>query len=160
MMGSSYTLNQTTFRTAGELNSAMGKVYANMGLAIITSMIVSMLVASSAGLMAFLFTGFMKWIVIFAPLVAVIGITLALNANPPKEIALLMLHGFAALMGLSFATIFVVYNLGSIISAFMGAAILFGVMSFYRKFSSSNGYKCSRYCNFSRVDCVGYPKNP
>ena len=138
MIGSSYTLNQTTFRTAGELNSAMGKVYANMGLAIITSMIVSMLVASSAGLMAFLFTGFMKWIVIFAPLVAVIGISIALNANPPKEIALLMLHGFAALMGLSFATIFVVYNLGSIVSAFMGAAILFGVMSFYGYFTKKS----------------------
>jgi FtsH-binding integral membrane protein len=41
----------------------------------------------------------------------------------------LFLHGFAALMGLSFATIFVVYNMGSIVSAFMGAAILFAVMS-------------------------------
>jgi FtsH-binding integral membrane protein len=124
-----------SYRTAGELNSAMGKVYINMSLAIITSMIVSMLVASSAALMTFLFTGFMKWIVIFAPLVAVFAISIALNANPPKEIALLMLHGFAALFGLSFSTIFVVYNLGSIVSAFMGAAVLFGVMSFYGYFT-------------------------
>jgi FtsH-binding integral membrane protein len=94
-----------------------------------------MLVASSPALMTFLFTGFMKWIVIFAPLVAVFAISIALNANPPKGIAQLMLHGFAALMGLSFATIFVVYNLGSIVSAFMGAAVLFGVMSFYGYFT-------------------------
>ena len=135
MLGSSYRVPMASYRTAGELNSAMGKVYINMSLAIITSMIVSMLVASSAALMTFLFTGFMKWIVIFAPLVAVFAISIALNANPPKEIAILMLHGFAALMGLSFSTIFVVYNLGSIVSAFMGAAVLFGVMSFYGYFT-------------------------
>ena len=135
MRGLSYSVPMASYRTAGELNSAMGKVYINMSLAIITSMIVSMLVASSAALMTFLFTGFMKWIVIFAPLVAVFAISIALNANPPKEIALLMLHGFAALFGLSFSTIFVVYNLGSIVSAFMGAAVLFGVMSFYGYFT-------------------------
>ena len=138
MFGASYAPSGLNYRTAGELNSAMGKVYANMGLAVLTSMVVSMLVASSPALMSFLFTGVMKWIVIFAPLVAVFAISIALNANPPKEIALLMLHGFAALMGLSFATIFVVYNLGSIVSAFMGGAILFGIMSFYGYFTKKS----------------------
>jgi FtsH-binding integral membrane protein len=138
MFGASYGLPQASYRTAGELNSAMGKVYANMGLAVLTSMIISMLVASSPALMSFLFTGFMKWIVIFAPLVAVFAISIALNANPPAPLAHLMLHGFAALMGLSFATIFVVYNLGSIVSAFMGAAVLFGAMSFYGYFTKKS----------------------
>jgi FtsH-binding integral membrane protein len=41
-------------------------------------------------------------------------------------------------MGLSFATIFVVYNMGSIVSAFMSAAVLFGVMSFYGYFTKKN----------------------
>jgi FtsH-binding integral membrane protein len=50
----------------------------------------------------------------------------------------LFLHGFAALMGLSFATIFAVYNMGSIFTAFMGAAVLFGVMSFYGYFTKKN----------------------
>jgi FtsH-binding integral membrane protein len=49
-----------------------------------------------------------------------------------------MLYGFAALMGLSFATIFAVYQMGSIFTAFMGAAVLFGVMSFYGYFTKSN----------------------
>jgi FtsH-binding integral membrane protein len=48
---------------------------------------------------------------------------------------ILFLHGFAALMGLSMATIFVVYTMGSIVSAFMGAAVLFGTMSFYGYFT-------------------------
>lgn len=138
MFGASYTLPKMGYRSAAELNSAMGKVYANMGLAVLTSMVVSMLVAGSPALMTFLFTGIMKWVVIFAPLVAVIAISIALNANPPAPLAHAMLHGFAALMGLSFSTIFVVYNMGSIVSAFMGAAVLFGAMSFYGYFTKKS----------------------
>jgi FtsH-binding integral membrane protein len=41
-------------------------------------------------------------------------------------------------MGLSFATIFIVYNIGSIVSAFMGAAILFAVMSGYGYFTKKD----------------------
>jgi FtsH-binding integral membrane protein len=77
----------------------------------------------------------MKWIVIFAPLVAIFGVAMVLGNNPSKGVAQLCLHGFAALMGLSFATIFAVFNMGSIVSAFMGAAILFGVMSGYGYFT-------------------------
>jgi FtsH-binding integral membrane protein len=52
--------------------------------------------------------------------------------------AQLLLHGFAALMGLSFATIFAIFNMGSIVSAFMGAAVLFGTMSFYGYFTKKD----------------------
>jgi FtsH-binding integral membrane protein len=41
-------------------------------------------------------------------------------------------------MGLSFATIFAVFNMGSIVSAFMGAAILFGIMSAYGYFTKKD----------------------
>ncbi len=126
------------YRSASEINSAMSRVYGHMGLAVLTSMIISSFVGTNAALMAFFFTGITKWIVIFAPLVAIFGITVALNAGPSKTGAQLMLHGFAALMGLSFSTIFVVYNMGSIVSAFMGGAILFGVMSGYGYFTKKD----------------------
>jgi len=48
------------------------------------------------------------------------------------------LHGFAALMGLSLATIFAIFTMGSIVNAFMGAAILFGVMSGYGYFTKQS----------------------
>lgn len=124
-----------TYRDAPAINAAMGRVYFHMMLAVVTSMLVSMGVASSPALMQLLFGSWVKWIVIFAPLAAVFGVTMALNSNPPRPIAVAMLHGFAAIMGLSFATIFVVYTMGSIVSAFMGGAILFGVMSFYGYFT-------------------------
>jgi FtsH-binding integral membrane protein len=126
-----------TFRSAEMINQAMGRVYANMGLAVITSMIVSFIVGNSAALMAFFFTGIMQWIVIFSPLVALLIMTFNLEKFSKSGLQL-FLHGFAALMGLSFATIFVVYNMGSIVSAFMAAAVLFGVMSFYGYFTKRN----------------------
>jgi FtsH-binding integral membrane protein len=122
------------YRSAAQINSAMGRVYGHMSLAVLTSMIVSYLVGHNATLMTFFFTGAMKWLVIFAPLVAILAVTFTLE-RWSKEGLTAFLHGFAALMGLSFATIFVVYNMGSIVSAFMGAAVLFGTMSFYGYFT-------------------------
>jgi FtsH-binding integral membrane protein len=115
----------------------MGRVYGHMALAVITSMIVSFFVGNSAAMMEFFFTGVMKWIVIFAPLVAILAVSFAMDKFS-KEALTIFLHGFAALMGLSFATIFVVYNMGSIVSAFMGAAILFAVMSGYGYFTKKD----------------------
>ena len=139
MFGSNYTGGDTlSYRSASEINSAMGRVYGHMSLAVIVSMIVSYFVGSSPELLAFFFTGVMKWIVIFSPLVAIFGVAMILGNNPSKGVAQLCLHGFAALMGLSFATIFAVFTMGSIVSAFMGAAILFGVMSAYGYFTKQS----------------------
>ena len=134
MYGTNYFGN-TAYRSAEEVNSAMGRVYGHMSLAVIVSMVVSYFVGTSPELLQFFFTGVMKWIVIFAPLAAIFGVSYVLGSNPSKGVAQLCLHGFAALMGLSFATIFAVFTMGSIVSAFMGAAILFGVMSGYGYFT-------------------------
>jgi len=136
MFGANYTNDGVlNYRSAGEINAAMGRVYAHMSLAVVVSMIVSYFVGTSPELLAFFFTGVMKWIVIFAPLAAIFGIAMVLGNDPSKPVAQLCLHGFAALMGLSFSMIFAVFAMGSIVSAFMGAAILFGTMSLYGYFT-------------------------
>ena len=133
------------YRTPAEINDSMIKVYNNMALAVITSMVVSGLVASNTALMAFLFTGIMKWVVVFAPLAAIFAVGYVLGTNPGQPVALLCLHGFAALMGLSFATIFVVYTTASIASAFFGAAILFATMSGYGYFTRQSLDSLGKY---------------
>lgn len=127
----------TTYKTTSGVIEAMNRVYGNMFLAVMNSMIVSYIVSSSPTLLAFFFTGFMKWIVIFSPLVAVFAIGMNMH-KVQRNTAQLMLHGFAALMGLSFATIFVVYQIGSIALAFMGAAVLFGTLSLYGYFTKKD----------------------
>lgn len=109
-----------------------------MAMAVAASMLTAMAVASMPAMMSFLFTGWIKWIVIFAPLVAVFAISSALTTKISAARARFMLLTFAVLMGLSFSTIFVVYKLGSIVSAFMGGAILFGIMSLYGYFTKNS----------------------
>jgi hypothetical protein len=136
MFGTNYIEDGVvSYRSAEEINSAMGRVYAHMSLAVVVSMLVSYFIGTNPELLQFFFTGVLKWIVIFAPLAAIFGVSYVLGTNPTKQVAQLCLHGFAALMGLSFAMIFAVFTMGSIVSAFMGAAILFGTMSFYGYFT-------------------------
>ena len=125
------------YRSASEINSAMGRVYGHMSLAVLTSMIVSYFVGSSPELLAFFFTGALKWVVIFAPLLVILAFSVA-SEKFSKSGLQIFLHGFAALMGLSFATIFALYTMGSIVSAFMGAGVLFAVMSGYGYFTKKD----------------------
>ena len=135
MFGTNYTGGISDYRSAEEVNAAMGRVYGHMSLAVVVSMLVSYWVGTTPELLQFFFTGVLKWIVIFAPLAAIFGVSYVLGNNPTKGVAQLCLHGFAALMGLSFAMIFAVFTMGSIVGAFMGAAILFAVMSGYGYFT-------------------------
>lgn len=127
-----------TYKTVSEINEAMGRVYGHMMAAVLNSMIVSYLVGTSPALLEFFFTGVMKWIVIFAPLAFIFAVPVLLNAGIGRVGKVLTLHAFAALMGLSFATIFAIYTMGSIVSAFMGAGVLFGCLSFYGYFTKRN----------------------
>jgi len=133
------------YRDASAVNQAMGRVYFHMMCAVLVSMLVSALVGTNVNLIEFFFTGFMKWVVIFAPLVAVFAVAPILASDPPAPVALSVLHGFAALMGLSFATIFVIFTLGSIVTAFMGAAVLFGTMSVYGYFTKQSLDSVGKY---------------
>ena len=137
MFGTGYTGNELSYRSASGINEAMGRVYGHMSLAVITSMLISYFVGTSPELLQFFFTGVMKWIVMFAPLVAILGMTFS-SEKLDKTGLQIFLHGFAALMGLSFAVIFAVFTMGSIVTAFMGAAVLFATMSGYGYFTKKD----------------------
>ena len=137
MFGTNYTGGVMDYRSAEDINSAMGRVYGHMSVAVIVSMIVSYFVDTTPELLQFFFTGMTKWIVIFAPLLAILAFAFA-SENFNKSQLKLFLYAFAGLMGLSFATIFAIFTMGSIVSAFMGAAILFAVMSGYGYFTKQS----------------------
>ena len=52
------------YRSAGEINQAMGRVYGYMGLAVLVSMLVSMFVGTNPALVQFFFTGIMHWVIL------------------------------------------------------------------------------------------------
>jgi FtsH-binding integral membrane protein len=127
-----------SYRTAPEINQAMGRVYGHMSLAVLISMLVSYFVGTTPELVQFFFTGITKWVVVFAPLVFIMLVPVMFNAGIGKMGAMLVLDLFAAVMGLSFAVIFAIYSMGSIFTSFMGAAILFATMSFYGYFTKKS----------------------
>jgi FtsH-binding integral membrane protein len=130
-------MNTAVYRSAAGINEAMGRVYGYMSLAVVVSMIVSYVVGTSPELLQFFFTGVTKWIVIFAPLAAILIMSFAAERFSKFELQV-FLQAFAALMGLSLATIFAVFTMGSIFTAFMGGAVLFATMSMYGYFTKKD----------------------
>lgn len=123
-----------TYRSASEVNSAMLRVYQNMTLAILVSMLTSFVVSSSTALMALLFGTPLKWLIMLAPIGFILFFSFKIE-DLSKSKATMLLYAFATVMGLSFSGIFILYTGASIFMAFMSAAILFACMSFYGYFT-------------------------
>ena len=124
----------TTYRTADGVIDAMNRVYAHMSLAVLISMAVSWAVGTSPELLKFFFTGVTKWLVIFAPLVMILAMVFVQDSFNKSQLQA-FLYVFAGLMGISMATVFAVYTTLSVITAFMGAGVLFATMSGYGYFT-------------------------
>lgn len=137
-------MTSITYQTADVINTRMAAVYKHMALAVLTSMIVGWLISTSPAIMALLFGTPLKWVVMLSPLVAIFFVSSKLE-NATTGTATLMLHGFASLMGVSLATIFAVYTSTSIVTAFMGAAVLFTVMSVYGYFTKRSLSSIGQY---------------
>jgi FtsH-binding integral membrane protein len=69
-------------------------------------------------------------LLIIAEFAMVIGLSAAIN-RLSSTVAVLMLFVYAALNGATFAIILAVYNFGSVTSAFVGAAGIFGAAALY-----------------------------
>ena len=124
----------TSYRTAGEINSAMIRVYQNMMIAVLISMVTSFIVGNTPMLMALLFGTPLKWVIMLAPIGFILFFSFKIE-DLSKDTATMLLWVFSILMGLSFSAIFVIYTGASIFMAFMSAAILFACMTFYGYFT-------------------------
>jgi uncharacterized protein len=77
-----------------------------------------------------IFVGPMKWPVILAPLALVFGLSFGIERLRPG-VAQLLFWLYAALLGVSLASIFMVYTQTSIVRVFFIAAASFGALSLY-----------------------------
>ena len=109
----------------------MNRVYSWMTLGLLVTAIVSMLAARSQTLTHLLFA---QPFVLLALVLAELGIVLALVAGMNKlsvAAANTLFIVYAALTGLTLSSIFLVYDLGTIATAFFVTAGTFAVMSLY-----------------------------
>ena len=112
------------------LRAYMLRVYNYMASALALSGIVAIFAASSETVMAAIFGSPLQWVVMLAP----IGLVLFLSARINKmsaSAAQTTFWVFAALMGLSLSSIFMIYTPVSITRVFFITAGTFGGMSLY-----------------------------
>ena len=79
---------------------------------------------------AALYTSPLKWVIMFAPLIVVFAFGAALNRLSVQG-ATMVFYGFAALMGLSLSSIFLVFTGMSIVQTFLVTAIAFAGLSLW-----------------------------
>lgn len=112
------------------LRKHMLRVYNYMGSGVLLTGIVSMLVASSPALMQTIFGTPLKWVVMFAPLAFVFFFSFRIDRMSAAT-AQGAYWAFAALMGLSLSSIFLVFTGASIAQTFFIAAAMFLSMSLW-----------------------------
>lgn len=112
------------------LRAHMNKVYGLMATAMIVTFAVAFFVGTNASLLATFFTGPIRWVVMFAPLLAVMGLSFGIHRLSVGA-ATGVFYGFAGLMGLSIAWIFAAFNLGTIATAFLATSVAFLGLSLY-----------------------------
>lgn len=125
----SFTRETYGYFDAG-LRIYMLSIYRNMSMALGISALVAYIVGSSSQITMMLFSTYLAYVVMFAPLIYIFFFSRKLM-DMDRQQAMLHLGIFAALNGLSFGSIFLVYTAASIAKTFFITASTFGAMSLY-----------------------------
>src|SRR3954453_15185924 len=134
-MNTPYAWQTTPARTSGALfdeglRQHMLRVYNYMGLGLVVTGVVAFVVASTPALYVPIFSSPLKWVVMLAPLAFVLFFSFKMQTMSAAS-AQAMFWAFCAVMGLSLASVFLVFTSTSIARTFFIAATMFGATSLY-----------------------------
>jgi FtsH-binding integral membrane protein len=134
-MNTPYAWQTTTARTSGALfdeglRRHMLRVYNYMGVGLAVTGLVAFIVASTPALYVPIFQTPLKWVVMLAPLAFIFFLSFRMQTiSAPK--AQMLFWAFCAVMGLSLASVFLVFTGTSIARTFFITATMFGATSLY-----------------------------
>lgn len=126
-------------------------IYRNMGIGLALTGLVAMGVASTPALVALIFGTPLKWVAMFAPLAFVMFFSFRIDRMSTSG-ARTAFFAFAAVMGVSVASIFLVFTGTSIAQAFFTAAALFAGMSLW---GYTTGRDLTKMSTFLMVGLIG-----
>ena len=112
------------------LRQHMLRVYNYMGLGLVMTGLVAFIVGTTPALYVPIFSTPLKWVVMFAPLAFVLFFSFRMESMSASG-AQTLFWAFCAVMGLSLASIFLVFTGTSIARTFFIAAAMFGATSLY-----------------------------
>lgn len=126
------------------LRQHMLRVYNYMALGLVLTGIIALTVSSVPALYVPIFSTPLKWVVMLAPLAFVFLFSFRIQTMSASG-AQMMFWAFCAVMGLSLASVFLVFTGTSIARTFFIAASMFGAMSLYGYTTRSNLTKFSSF---------------
>ena len=112
------------------LRQHMLRVYNYMGLGLVVTGLIAFFVASTPALYVPIFSSPLKWVVMLAPLAFVMIFSFKMQTMSAGS-AQALFWAFCAVMGLSLASVFLVFTSTSIARTFFIAATMFGATSLY-----------------------------
>ena len=116
------------------MNKVYGLMAVGMGVTAVAAYGVSTAAVDASGQLTQLgyaiYASPLKWVIMFAPLLMVFAFGAALN-RLSTQAATIMFYAFAALMGLSISSIFLVYTDMSIVQTFVVTAVAFAGLSLW-----------------------------
>jgi FtsH-binding integral membrane protein len=112
------------------LRQHMLRVYNYMGLGLVMTGLVAVVVGTTPALYVPIFSTPLKWVVILTPLAFVLFFAFRIQSMSASA-AQALFWAFCAIMGLSLASIFLVFTGTSIARTFFIAAAMFGATSLY-----------------------------
>lgn len=123
-------------------NELISKVFKWFGIGLLVTFVIAYLVSTNISMLTFVGNNFF----VIGILEIVCALWLSLRIYKMSSTTAIMLYlGYAALTGLTFSSIFIVYQMISIIYVFLATAIVFGVFSIIGKNTNVNLNKFGIY---------------
>ena len=126
-------------------------VYRNMAMGLGITALVALLIASTPALYQPIFGTPLKWVAILAPLAFVLFFSFRVDRMTTEQ-ARTAFYAFAAVMGVSMASIFLLFTGTSIAMAFFSAAAVFAGISLW---GYTTDVDLSRWTTFLMVGLIG-----
>jgi len=133
------------------LKRHMVGIYRTMAVGLLVTGAVAWGVASTPALSAAIFGTPLKWVAMLAPLAFVMFFSFRIDRMTTSG-ARAAFYGFSALMGVSLASLFLVFTGVSIAQTFLVAAIMFGTVSLW---GYSTNRDLSRWGSFLMMGVIG-----
>lgn len=129
-MYESFSSSQQQLDMERGLNTYISKIFGTMFLGLLVTALAALFTVSSPAMFKLIYGSPFMFVLIIAELVIVFSLSARVTRMSYSS-ALLMFYAYAVINGITLASVFVVYELGTIYTAFFTAAISFGVMAIY-----------------------------
>lgn len=113
-------------------NEFLSKVFRWFGIGLLVTFLVAYFVSTNVTLLSFIFSGVTYWIIFIIEIILAIWLSARIRSMSSGFTKVLYI-GYSALTGLTFSSIFVVYEIDSIIWIFLASSILFILFSLLGK---------------------------